>query len=110
MAWLNFIILDVTKPLYDSVISLMGNQRIILRLQSVVETECNNAFLVLLKAQEMTGMRVRVYLMPSNSHYTTATTSTIVIGTMGSATATTTKYFIKLQLKMNKDPIYSPTK
>lgn len=119
MAQLNFIILDVSKPLCDSAISLIGNQRIILSLQSVVQTEFNNACVVLLKAQEKNRYEGEVLFDAQQQNYTTATTSTIAIDTTNAddgtntttaATITTTKYFVKLQLKMNKDPIHVPTR
>lgn len=119
MAQLNFIILDVSKPLCDSVISLIGNQRIILSLQSVVQTECNNACVVILKTQKMNDRyEGEVLFDAQQQNYTTATTSTIAIDTTNvddattttTITTTTTKYFVKLQLKMNKDPIHITTR
>lgn len=62
MRWLDFIILDVTKPLCDSVISFDWKSE-----NHTLFTECctnwvQNTCVVLLKAQEMTGMRVRFYV------------------------------------------------
>lgn len=66
MAWLNVIILEVTKTLHDSIIFLIGNHRIIHILQSVVWTECNNTYVVLLKAQKMSH-----YFHNDESYYLT---------------------------------------